>query len=197
MDTFAHATQRIALATGPRSWVHLSAQEPVAASTAKLSNARAKIRELESGAGIDAESIGLVQRGRGSSGPKRLYPVIASHARVHAAGSSDAAPRIGTPAAPRALKRSWSIRTAAITSRRAHQFPGMRMLASLVVSGVAPTVAGPEHGALIGTRERVGRALQGMSFELDSFLGRPCDQPGCASSTNPSLSCARRLRSIL
>jgi transposase len=30
-----------------------------------------------------------------------------------------------------------------------------------------------------------------MSFELDSFLGRPYDQPGCASSTDPSLSCAR------
>src|SRR4051812_20567658 len=32
---------------------------------------------------------------------------------------------------------------------------------------------------------------QGMSFELDSFHGRPCDSPGCALSTNPSLSCAR------
>ena len=30
-----------------------------------------------------------------------------------------------------------------------------------------------------------------MSFELDSFLGRPYDQPGCASSTDPSVSCAR------
>jgi hypothetical protein len=41
---------------------------------------------------------------------------------------------------------------------RAYQFPGMRMLASLVVSGAAPTVAGPGHGALIGIRERAGRA---------------------------------------
>jgi hypothetical protein len=36
----------------------------------------------------------------------------------------------------------------------------------------------------------------GMSFELDSFLGRPYDQPGCASSTDPSVSCARRLRRV-
>lgn len=34
--------------------------------------------------------------------------------------------------------------------------------------------------------------FEGMSFELDSFLGRPCDLPGCALSTDPSLSCARR-----
>lgn len=32
-------------------------------------------------------------------------------------------------------------------------------------------------------------ALKGMSFELDSFLGRPCDWPGCArKSTYPSVS---------
>jgi hypothetical protein len=34
--------------------------------------------------------------------------------------------------------------------------------------------------------------LKGMSFELDSFLGPPCDLPGGALSTDPSLSCARR-----
>ena len=43
-------------------------------------------------------------------------------------------------------------------TRRAQKFPGMRMLASLVVSGLVPTVAGPGHGAL----------------DWNTRTGRPC-----------------------
>ena len=32
-----------------------------------------------------------------------------------------------------------------------------------------------------------------MSCELDVVRGRPCDLPGCAESTNPSLSCPAAL----
>ena len=36
----------------------------------------------------------------------------------------------------------------------------------------------------------LGRPVCAMGFELVLFSGRPCDVFGCASSANPSVSCA-------
>jgi hypothetical protein len=55
----------------------------------ELSKANARIRGARSGAGADAEGLGLVQRGGGATHPKRVYPVIASLAgQGHSAKAS-------------------------------------------------------------------------------------------------------------
>src|SRR5205823_1150270 len=57
-------------------------------------------------------------------------------------------------------------------------------------SGPAASIVLPGRGAVKGDAD--GQAVLTESCELDVVPGRPCDLPGCAESTYPSLSLSRR-----